>query len=59
MTQLVTRQTLDFGSGHDVRVLWSHASGSTLSGESAYPSPSAHPLLLPLYTHSMRTLSLT
>ena len=38
-----------FGSGHDPRVLgWSPASGSLLSGEPAFPSPSlssaTHPL---------------
>ena len=36
MAQLVKRSTLDFGSGHDLRVMGSSlASGSTLSMEPA------------------------
>ena len=44
MAQLVDHPTLDFGSGHDLRVMGSSpVLGSVLSVESACPSPSALP----------------
>ena len=49
MAQLVKRLTLDFGSGHDLRVVgWSCVSGSVLTLASAGDSlsPSAPPLSL-------------
>ena len=51
MAQPVRRQTLDFSSGHDLRVLGlSSALGSVLSGDSyACPSTSAPPPAVSLF----------
>ena len=47
VAQLVKGTTLDFGPGHDLRVLrWSPTSSSSLSRESYCPSLSAPPQLM-------------
>ena len=53
MAQLVKCPTLDFSSGHDIRVMGSSPKlGSVLSSEPVSPSPLL--LLLLMYTHTLK-----